>query len=140
MPLRLWNRPHWELKGRPDAVMFFRVLQGAFADATTLFLEGTRMADDVRVFFNSVAESGPCLPDRQTIWPRPSQYRFAIDDLLLARLAELAASHAEPELLDHIFVYAGSEPLIEYPDAFFRNSLIFVSRRVPEEGVRWFAN
>jgi hypothetical protein len=97
------------------------------------------MAEDVRAFFGSAGEAGPHLPERQTIWPRPNQYRLAMDDRVLTGLMELAASHAEPELLDHLFVYAGTEPLMEYPDAFCRKSPMFVSRQVAEERIRQFA-
>jgi hypothetical protein len=62
-----------------------------------------------------------------------------MDDRVLTGLMELAASHAEPELLDHLFVYAGTEPLMEYPDAFCRKSPMFVSRQVAEERIRQFA-
>ena len=139
VPLRLWDRAHWELRGRPDSVHFFRILRTAFPGATTLFVEGTCIADDVRAFYSSACESGPHLPARQTIWPRPTQFRLPMDDQTLRALMELAASHAEPEVFDHIFVYVGSDPLLEYPDAFAPNSPIFISGDLPEPRVRWFA-
>jgi hypothetical protein len=139
VPLRLWNQPHWEVKGRPDSVHFFRILGSAFPGATTLFLEGTCIAGDVQAFYDSAAESGPQLPARQTIWPRPKLYRLPADHLTLKRLSELAASHAEPEILDHLFLFAGTDPVLEYPDAFARDCPIFISGEVPESQVRWFA-
>lgn len=138
VPLALWNIPHWELSGRVDTVQFFEALTTGFPSATTLFLEGTCIAKDVQEFLHASADAGPYLPARQTIWPRPQQFRLRADEVTLKRMAELAASHAEPEMLGHIFVYAGEEPLMEYPDAFLSNSPMYVSQKVGEHNVQWF--
>lgn len=139
VPLQLWNQPHWELKGRPDSGLFFRHLLAALPTATTLFLEGTAVADDVDSFLASAAEPGDYLPARQTLWPRPKQYRLRCDGPTLASLADLAKRHAEPELLDHLFVYDGSKVLLEFPDAFGRNCPAFISADTEEQRVRDFA-
>ncbi|HEV2689609.1 MAG TPA: hypothetical protein VGV35_13695, partial [Bryobacteraceae bacterium] len=73
-----------------------------------MFVEGTSVAGDVDEFLRSVAEPGEYIPKRQTIWPRPKQYRVRCDGATLAALAGMAERHAEPELLDHLFVYDGS--------------------------------
>jgi hypothetical protein len=127
MPLQLWNRPHWELKGRPDSALFFRHLPEALPAASTLFIEGTSLTRDVDDFLQSAAEPGDYLPDRQTLWPRPKQYRVRLDGPTLAALADLAERHAEPEILDHLFVYDGSKVLLEFPDAFMCDSLALIS-------------
>ena len=124
-PLRLWNHPHWELRGCPDITHIFGILRAAFPSATTLFLEGACIAVDVRNFFDSAAESGPYFPACQTIRPRPKQFQLPADELTLERLMKLAALHAEP--------------LIEYPDAQFSDSPILISRGLAEQQVRWFA-
>lgn len=140
VPLQLWNVPHWELMGRCDDALFFEQLLAALPSATTLFVEGTSIARDVENFLRSVAEPGDYLPMRQTLWPRPKQYRIPCDGRILAALAELAERHAAPELVDHLFVYDGSpKVLLEFPDAFAAGSCAFVSADVSEAHVRAFA-
>jgi hypothetical protein len=138
-PLQLWNRPHWELKGLPDSAMFFRHLLTAFPTASTLFVEGTSIARDVDDFFRSATDPGDYLPKRQTLWPRPKQYRLRCDSATLASLADLAERHAEHELLDHLFVYNGTKALLEYPDAFGPNCPAFISVDADEQRIRSFA-
>jgi len=140
VPLQLWNRPHWELRGRPDSALFFRHLKTAFPEATTLFVEGCSLAPDVAAFFASIADPGDYLPEPQTIWPKSAQYRLPCDGTAIAALADLAERHAEPELLDHLFVYAHAEPLLEYPDAFGRNCPALVSCDADEASLRAFAS
>ena len=139
VPLELWNRPHWELNGRPDSGLFFRRLPAALPTATTLFVEGCALAPDVEQFLRSAAEPGEYLPKRQTLWPRPKRYRIPCDGRTLAALSSLAQRHAEPELLDHLFVYAGSTPLLEYPDAFGRGAPVFISSQADERCISDFA-
>ncbi len=139
VPLQLWNRPHWELKGRTDSALFFRHLAAALPSATTLFVEGTSVAPEVDAFLQSVAEPGEYLPKRQTLWPRPRQYRLRCDGTTLAALADLAEEHAEPELLDHLFVYDGSKVLLEFPDAFARGCPALISADSDEQTIRNFA-
>ena len=138
VPLKLWNQPHWELKG-PDSAQFFRHLFEALPTASAIFIEGTSIAHDVAGFLGSVAEQGDYLPDRQTHWPRPKQYRLRFDAPTLTRLADLAAAHAEPELMDHLFIYQGSAVLLEYPDAFARESPVLISLGTNEQRIHDFA-
>ncbi|MCU1273407.1 MAG: hypothetical protein JWO48_838 [Bryobacterales bacterium] len=139
MPLQLWNQPHWELKGRADSGLFFRHLWAALPAATTLFVEGTSLTQDVEDFLRSATEPGDYLPDRQTLWPRPKHYRVRCDRPTLAALADLAQRHAEPELLDHLSVYDGSRVLLEFPDAFMRDSVALISADTDEQRIRGFA-
>ena len=137
--LKLWNQPHWELRGRPDCVLFFCNILAAFPVATTLFVEGTSTAQDVDDFLSSAMEPGDYLPDRQTLWPRSKQYRLRFDSVNLAGLASLADRHASPELLDHLFVYNGSLALLEFPDAFGHHSPAFISTEADEQRIQGFA-
>ena len=139
IPLQLWNRPRWELRGRVDSVKFFSLLWAALPAVTTLFVEGTSIAPEVRKFLESAAEAGAYLPARNTIWPRPKQFRVRVDDSTMAQFSQLAARHAEPELADHLFVYSGDGPLLEWPDAFDRGSPMLISRDADERRVRQFA-
>jgi len=51
----------------------------------------------------------------------------------------LAQRHAEPEILDHLFVYDGSKVLLEFHDAFMRDSLALISAETDEQRIRDFA-
>jgi len=139
VPLQLWNRPHWELKGRWDSALFFRHLLEVLPAGTALFIEGTCIARDVGDFLRSTSEPGAYLPMRQTLWPRAQQYRLRFDGPTLAALADLAERHAEPELLDHLFVYDGPRVLLEFPDAFGRDCPAFFSAETDEQRLRDFA-
>src|SRR5260370_40504078 len=139
VPLQLWNRPHWELKGRLDSGLFFRHVLEALPVATTLFVEGATLARDVDDFLRSAAEPGEYLPERQTLWPRPKQYRLQFDGPTLGALADLAERHAEPELLDHLFVYGGSTVLLEFPGAFGPDCPVLISADTDGQRIRGFA-
>jgi hypothetical protein len=138
IPLTLWNQPHWELLGAREAGSFFESI--GELGGTDLFLEGTSQPPGVREVLARLALPGPYLPERQTIWPRPQQWRLPTRAEVLRELADLAASHAEPEVADHVFVYAGETVLVEWPDAFAPDSPILVSHAVAEEVVRDLAS
>jgi hypothetical protein len=139
VPLQLWNRPHWELKGQFAPALFLRHLPAALPNATTLFVECTSFARDVDDFLRAAQEPGEYLPKKQTLWPRPKQYRIRFDGPTLAALADLAERHAEPELLDHLFVYDGSTVLLEFPDAFGPDCPVLISTATDEQRLRSFA-
>ena len=104
-----------------------------------MFIEGTSIAPDVDAFLRSVAQPGEYLPERQTLWPRPKQYRIHCDGPVLMALAQLAEQHAEPELMDHLFVYDGPSVLLEFPDAFMRDSVAFIAADTDQQCIRDFA-
>lgn len=137
--LQLRSRSHWECRGRPDSALFLASLGEVFAAATTLYVEGTSIAPDVRNRLTAASEPGPYLPARQTLWPRSERLRCRFDATLLGELAQLAEHQAEPELCDHLFVYAGDLPLLEYPDAFLRGSTVYVASSVAEDTLRAWA-
>jgi hypothetical protein len=61
------------------------------------------------------------------------KFRCRFDSELCEKFARIAEHHAEPELLDHIFLYAGSDVLFEWPDAFSNEMLLppsFAEERV----------
>jgi hypothetical protein len=139
IPLQLWNRPHWELRGQWDSVLFFRHLAEVLPTATTLFIEGTNLTNDVDAALRSMSEPGDYLPKRQTLWPQPKQYRVRFDEATLATLANLAETHAESEVMDHLFVYNSSEALLEFPDAFGGGCSASLSGEIDEQRIRSFA-
>jgi hypothetical protein len=140
MSLQLPFSAHWELSGTPDSAVFLRSLPAGFPSATTMFIEATSMARDVENLLTTAVEPGPYLPARQTIWPRSLKLRVRFDESLLLELSRLAENHAEPEMFDHLMLYADSLPLLEYPDAFLRGSFIHVAPTVVEERLRSWAH
>jgi len=139
IPLQLWDQPHWELRGEWDSVLFFRHLLEVVPGATTLFIEGTSIAADVDEFLRSAVEPGDYLPKSQTIWPRPKRYRVPCNHSTVGALSGLAERHAEPELMDHLFVYGGEGVLVEAPDVFFPDCPMHFSGDVEEQRIRRFA-
>lgn len=129
---------YWELnEGKVDSATFFEALAKYFPEATTLYIEGTSISEDVRTCYLSHQEAGPYLPPAQTIFPLSKKYRCKFSDALMGQLVLLAAQHAEPELLDHISLYQDSEELLLWHDAF--TNVMLVSRGIPEKLVAQFA-
>jgi len=129
---------YWELnEGKVDSAKFFEARAKYFPEATTLYIEGTSISDDVRACYLSHQEAGPYLPPAQTIFPFSKKYRCKFSDALMDQLVLLAAQHAEPELLDHISLYQDSKELLFWHDAFA--NVMLVSRVIPEKLVAQFA-
>ena len=123
--------------GSVDSSQFFRLLLSHFPDATTLYAEGTSIEPDVHALFKASAEEGAYLPGAQTIWPESVRFRCRFGAELCEQLARIAEHHAEPELFDHLFLYAGNDALFEWPDAFCNEMSIPSS--LEEERVAKFA-
>jgi hypothetical protein len=130
---------YWGIEeGKVDGSQFFRLLPKYFPEATTFYAEGTSISRDLIEFYKMNFEDGDFLPRRQTIFPRSKKFRCASSHNFMNCLADLAEHHAEPELLDHLFLYKDEEPLIEWHDAFA--NAILISRKVSETIVAGFAN
>ena len=136
VPLTLWNQPRWELLGVTDAERFFRNVGSGAIGGTTLFLEGSSQSQTVRQALETLRVPGPYLPEQQTIWPHPEQWRLPFTHAVLEELARLATVHAEPEVADHLFIYAGEAALVEWPDAFSADAPIHMCAVVAEEAAR----
>ena len=90
---------YWELnEGKIDSVKFFKALAKYFPEATTLFIEGTSISDDVRGCYLSHQEAGSYVPPAQTIIPVSEKYRCKFSNAFMNQLVSLAAQHAEPAL------------------------------------------
>lgn len=141
--------PCWELEERPvDSEKFFRLLATSFPEATTAYFEGTSVASDVANVFRSHVEAGPYVPNPETIWSfslsssgvgvnADQFFRCRFTPALCDDLARAAANHAEFELCDHLSLYAGEKPLLEWPDAF--GNCIWIASSVSEERIAAFA-
>ena len=129
---------YWEIEqGRVNSAQFFEALWKHFPEATTFYAEGTSISRDVKDCYLLYADEGPYVAKTQTLFPRPAKFRCHFSRSLTAALSALARRHAEPELLDHLALYKGTDPLVLWPDAFA--NVLLVSRRVPEAVVLAFA-
>lgn len=138
-PLGLSMPRAWDIdQGEIDTAAFFELLPKCFPDATTLFLEGTSIARDVKHRLSGHAEKGPHLPGRQTLWPLSTRLRYRFSLSLCAELEAMAKCHAQPELCDHLSLYRDEEELLGFHD--FGANNIYVSGTIPEPAVSAFAN
>jgi hypothetical protein len=141
IPLSLPLGPCWEIEERAIGITaFLKALPAAFPDATTLFVEGSSIGPDVAEIYRLHAGEPPYLPKPQTLWSTGTIARFTcrFSNSLCDSLAEMSLHHAEPELFEHIFLYARREVLLEWPDAFA--NCMWLSTSIPETRVNAFAN
>jgi len=141
IPLSLPQGPCWELEnGRIDSTTFLQVIAPTFPEATTAFFEGSSIAPNVVKIFEQHTNSGPYLPKPQTIWSTGhiQQFRCRFTVELCEDLAGASQNHAEPELFDHLFLYAQLVPLLEWPDSF--SNCMWIAASVSETRIRAFAD
>ena len=125
---------YWKIdEGEIESSQFFRLLGEHFPNATTFYAEGTSIAPDVIQLHEHYHQEGDYLPGQQISWPKSRKFRCHFSIEFMTGLAGKAAFHAEPELLDHLFIYRANEPLFEWHDAFA--NAILISRKVPESTV-----
>ncbi len=140
IPLSLPVGPCWEIEERAvDCATFLHALPSAFPEATAVFFEGSSIAPDIVRIFEQHVDDGPYLPKPQTLWStgRILRFRCRFAPSLCEALASASLHHAEPELFDHIFLYANSLALLEWPDAF--SNCMWIAPVIAESRVRAFA-
>ena len=140
IPLSLPMGPCWEIEeGTVDCAIFLHAISSAFPEATAVFFEGSSIAPDIVRIFEQHVDDGPYLPKPQTLWStgRILRFRCRFAPLLCEVLANASLHHAEPELFDHIFLYANSLALLEWPDAF--SNCMWIAPVIAESRVRAFA-
>ena len=100
-----------QLDGRYDIDSLFEVI-AALPRPATIFVEGTSIEADVEAFLAQRAVT-PTRDDLSgIIAPRPRQFHVRLDDDVVDGLRDLANRHAEPEMFDHLAVYAGDHVLL----------------------------
>ena len=139
IPLSLVADSCWELEGRVDSTAFLQALPSAFPEATSAFFEGSSIAPDIVRIFEVHVDEGLYAPVPQTLWATDSILRFRckFDRSLCVALADASLHNAEPELFDHIFIYADALALLEWPDAFA--NCMWIASSMPESRVVAFA-
>lgn len=139
-PLTLPAGPCWELEERAvDSTTFLRALPSTFPEATDAYFEGSSIEADILQIFEHHASASPYLPEPQTIWSTGTitRFRCRFTSSLFEALAAASEHHAEPELFDHIFLYADRQVLLEWPDAFA--NCMWIAPSIAEPRVRAFA-
>ncbi len=128
----------WDIdKGITDAARFFALLPTVFPNATLFFAEGTSIAKDVAQCYKRFADPGPFLPGRDTVWPGSRVFRCSASPAFFQDLSAVSARHANPEILDHLSLYAGEQLLFHWHDA-FANDLV-LDGTLPESTVAGLA-
>ena len=128
----------WRVSKVRNAEQFFRAIQPVIEDATHMFLEGSPV-QDVLALLTPHLDRSEYLAPVGTLWSWPArEQRFSLrsSSALLIALSDAGANHAQPEICTHLHFYRGSEPLLQWFDAFI--DPILISRIVPLEAVERF--
>jgi hypothetical protein len=140
IPLSLPVGPCWQLQqGTVDSTIFLQTLPWVFPEATAAFFEGSSISAAIVQILEQHADTGSYLPVPQTLWSTGTIMRFRcrFTSSLCEALAGASQHHAEPELFDHIFLYANRQALLEWPDAF--SNCMWIAASVSEARVSAFA-
>lgn len=119
-----------------DSAKFFKFMGVYFKDATTLFIEGNSIAEEVLKNYKANLQEGEYLPSIGTIFPKSQKFRCSYSSEFMNQLSSIAEHQAEPELLDHFHLYKRDEPIIVWKDAFF--DTMYISKKIPQEIVNKF--
>jgi hypothetical protein len=124
-------------RNKNNAHTLLESLPKYFTNATTLYIEGVNIAEDIVNRLEKHADGKEYDLISQTVFPVSKRFRCKFSCKLMKELARLSDNHAEPEMMDHMFIYAGSVPLLIWCDAFYGNIEICTS--VSEETIIEFA-
>jgi hypothetical protein len=126
--------PHWRVAPFRDMDVFLLALREILPEGAALGLADGHPSRELRKFLetNAVACPTGAVPDAF-----PSGRWLPADRTTIAALAEMARRHAEPEVAEHVGVFAGAGMLLEWYD--LPDDPISVAPDVPEERVAAFA-
>ena len=127
---------HWVSEDVKQPNAFFEHLPALLPANSVLYFEGTSVAPDVAAFYDQNRSPNRVPVARDTIWPVPDIYHVVFSPHVCARLGELSARHAIPELFDHIKGYRGNSLLFAFHDAFC--GWLRISEDIPEPLVAAF--
>ena len=117
-----------------DKPAFFKSLAKYFLDATTLYVKGSGITEDVKACYKSHEnEEWMYLPSSQNVWT----YRCVFSQEFMKELAALSEKHDLLELLEHMSLYKKNEPLFQWHNVLL-DGKIWISDSVPEEMVSSF--
>ncbi len=111
-----------------DKPMFFRALAKYFPDATTLYVGGDAIAEDVKACYLDYSNDwGFDVTDLQ-VWT----YKCLFSNKLMEELAVLSESHDFLELLERVSLHRKDERLLQWNDV-LHDTKIWVSDLVSEK-------
>ena len=113
-----------------------RAIDEVMPKDAVLYVEGTSIAPDVAAFLDERKAGDPQAIEPGTIWPKPAVFHLPLGGTNLVELREIAESHAEPEVADHLVVYRGRQVLLWAHDA--GAGYVELSRALPAGVVRSF--
>src|SRR5712691_6643932 len=116
-----------------DLYELLRVIDETMPADATLYLEGTSIAADIKVFLSHRSATVQQEVEAGTRWPKPRVFHLPLSGTDLAELRALAEHHAEPEICDHLVVYREGDVLLWAHDA--GSGLALVSQDLPAEMV-----
>lgn len=121
----------WDIdEGITDPATFLRLLAEHFPQADLFCAEGDRIAREVVELYQRHAAKGRNPAPRSGFARR---FACRASPAFLQELAQLATGREPHQVLDHLFLYAGEQRLIEWHDA-FANALV-LSPEIPERTV-----
>jgi hypothetical protein len=89
-----------------DLQRLLLAIDEAMPPGAILYLEGATIAHDVRRLLAERAIEARVQPRRGIILPQSSRFHLPLESGNLSDLRRLADRHAEPEVCDHLVVYA----------------------------------
>ncbi len=130
----------WEISSPKDNVQFLQLLSELLPLGSTLYLEGTTIAEDVKAYLKARPARPEMAIPRGTIWPKPQCFHMPITTENTAGLIDLSEHHAEPEICSHLHAYHNGQMYLFWYDAFFAGpkEFLYLSQKIPEWKIEEF--
>ncbi|MCE5328525.1 MAG: hypothetical protein LLG01_19150 [Planctomycetaceae bacterium] len=125
-------------KGPKNRRAFFKYLHQLLPEGSVIFIEGTRIAEDVRIVLQALQPVDVPEVRRCTLWPKPYTFHLPATAENLQELVRLLKSHAIWEVLDHIKAYTDQTMLLSWHDLACDDTPVKVSGQIDEAKIRSF--
>jgi hypothetical protein len=114
--VRRMTKPVWTSTDRADLAAFIRNLHVLLPAGAFLVVEGTRISEDVQKFLREQQPDNCPSVELDTTWPVPELFHLPVTENALAELANLARSHAQHEICDHLKAYKDGQEIMAWYD------------------------
>ena len=128
--------PSWEIDAPSDCILFFRNIAKIMPEGSVLFIEGTNICEEAEKFYKQQNLHCDLRFVAGTIWPKPRFYHIPIRRTTVEKIAELAGTHAWPEICDHLRIHDGNRLLLHWFD--FPHDPIIITGTIGEMEIRTF--
>jgi len=129
----------WCTSGTTEAAQFFLALKWLILPDMQLYLEiaapTVRHVRDYLVSVGMERQLGLMIGSIPPVWEQV--YQMRISEELLCDLAEFSVKGAL--VVDHLGLFRNTEVLLDYSDAFMRDSFVYISKQIPLDKVRRFS-